>query len=254
MTHWSFGGLSRVRMLSLATIFTLIDLAGDLNLTLSALGLALELVYTTERGIALRCLRISVVKIKRLLISEIKGLYGLAHSSLFFYLSRRLSTFVFFIVALHLLMDLKHDLIVRAIWFVFGIFSGLSSGIIPGLSSCRSRLNIRILRLALGVDHQLIINLLSLWDIYGTLLLSFLRCSLVSILRLDKFIWKILLILLLSLIELHLHILLECAHWFVAFVMLISRDRNLIWLLNNCLSLLIFIDPIFLRISSFVLS
>jgi len=254
MTHWSFSSLSCVRMLSLATIFTLINLARYLNLSLSALCLTLELVDATERGISLRCLRISVVKIKRLLISEIKRLDSLAHSSLFFYLSRRLSTLVLFIVALHLLMNLEHDLIVRAIRFMFCIFPGLSSGIISGLSPSGPRLNIWILGLALGVDNQLIINLLSLWDIYGTLLLSLLGCSLVCVLGLNKFIWKILLILLLSLVKLHLHILLEGSHWFVAFMMLIGGNWNLIRLLNNCLSLLIFIDSIFLRISSFVLS
>ena len=116
-----------------------------------------------------------------------------------------------------------------------------------------------ILRLILSIYHKFIIDLLPRRYVYSILLLIlgmmiFMRSSLICILSLWKFSRKIFFILLLSLVKLHFHVLLKCTNRFVAFVILICCNWNLVRLLNNCMSLLIFIDSIFLRMASLVIS
>lgn len=145
---------------------------------------------------------------------------------------------------------------------MFTAFSSLSLNVAIWLCSSWSRLVcIWILRLMiLSINNKFIVNLLSWRYIYCILLLImmrrlyFMRSSLISILSLRKFCAKIFFILLLSLIELHFHVLLKCTNRFVAFMVLIGCNRNLIRLLYNSMSLLILLNTIFLRIASLVTS
>lgn len=107
----------------------------------------MELVDSVEGGVAFCSLWVPVVEVvERLLISEVKGFNGLTHSPFFIMITtRRLSTFILFVVALHLLVDLKHNLIVGAIGLVLTIGPFLPLSLIIGSSSGRARGHIRIL-------------------------------------------------------------------------------------------------------------
>lgn len=263
MTHRSFSCLSSMGMFPLTTFFCLFTLSLNLrlwhHLALTLIRL-MELVYSVKWCISFSCLRISVIKIKWLLISKVKGFNSLTHSSLFLN-TWWLSTLIFFIIALHLLMDLQHYLIIWTIWFMLTTFSSLSLSIIVWLCSSWWRLldvRIQVLLLILSINDKFIINLLSRRYIDSILLLirsmDFMRSPLVSILSLREFGREIFFILLLSLVKLHFHILLKSSYRFVAFMMLVCRNWDLVRLLNYSMGLLVLVNSIFLRIASFVTS
>ena len=264
VAHWSFCSLSSMGVLPLTTIlFSLLTLALDLGLRhhLSlALSRLMELVNTIKWCITFSSLWIPVIEIQRLFISEIKRLNSLAHSSLFIcggvLVLHHVLTLVLLMVTLHLLMNLQHNLIIRTIRLVFGAFSRLrrSLDITIRLSSCWAGLmSTYVCSLVLGVYNKLIINLLSL-GLVNIVSLVRSSLSLIGILGLRQLLRKVFFILLLSLVELHLHILLEGANWFVALVMLIGGNWNLIRPLNKSVCLLIFLNAILLRVASLVAS